>query len=310
MKELRILNGLSRGSAFPLDEDKISLGASLDADIFISDPGIYERHAIFSIDPEGQEVGYRVDLFNEDASESIAETISLNVPYEIAGIWVCIAEEDTPWNMQLPEAPVDEIEEDQSHIDIPEVTAKTKSRPKIPIIPIIFVSTIFTLSFKMLAFANIDDVNSDKENLNENNFTEETTYSTHVKRDGNDKLLIKKFKSMLMERELKGLVLKPEAKKWILSGSITEINKNKLNRMIKRFEAENKFSFTIEDNTNFVSKTLPFKLTRIVSGPYGHVITDTGERLSVGGTIDGYTLKSVGRKKVVFQGKNTIELVW
>ena len=44
MLEIRILNGLHQGASIILDEDRIVLGSSLEADIEVIDPDIQERH--------------------------------------------------------------------------------------------------------------------------------------------------------------------------------------------------------------------------------------------------------------------------
>lgn len=308
MNELRILNGLSRGSAFPFDEDQISLGASRDADIFISDPGIYEKHAVFSKNSEG---AYSVEIFNEDSSSNTIEALNLGTPIAILGVWVCLAGEDDDWNMQLPESlPADNALDEPEAEELP---SKHRSKPRFPLIPIVLISVVFTLSFKMFAFANISNVDLGDDNVGKGDRLKSHIVDTNSPSDheiNTDQMLVEKFKRMLMERELKGLIIDDNPKKWTISGNLNESGKSKLHRTIKRFEFENTFSFVIENNTSSIPTTLPFKLTRIVSGPYGHVITDKGKRLSVGGSLDGYTLKSVGKKKVVFQGENTIELVW
>jgi Inner membrane component of T3SS, cytoplasmic domain len=48
MLELRILSGLHRGAAFPLDGDTISLGSSPDNDLVLCDPGMPAQAGTFS----------------------------------------------------------------------------------------------------------------------------------------------------------------------------------------------------------------------------------------------------------------------
>lgn len=55
---------------------------------------------------------------------------------------------------------------------------------------------------------------------------------------------------------------------------------------------------------------IPFKILQIVSGPNGHVVLETGDRLFVGDEIDGLRLVLIDNSKVVFDGEQRYEVRW
>ncbi len=59
-----------------------------------------------------------------------------------------------------------------------------------------------------------------------------------------------------------------------------------------------------------VRNALPFRIHQVVGGTMPFIILDDGSRLFEGGTIDGYQLVSIKEHKLIFGGKQSIELNW
>ena len=113
--ELRILSGLHRGAAMPLDEEALLMGASDHADIVLVDPGIEAKHAKISRTESGWVVSAEGgDLYTPDSAEP-RELVDIE-PGDFARVgqvWITVAEEDDPWAAPPPDplpTPVNEVD--------------------------------------------------------------------------------------------------------------------------------------------------------------------------------------------------------
>lgn len=109
--ELRILNGLHRGAALPLDDATLLLGAHEDADVVIVDPGIVEHHASL----QQRDVGW---LLTADAGQVFSADSLLPQPmldlgsgtfFRLGETWLVISPSDAAWP-SLPPMPQAEAE--------------------------------------------------------------------------------------------------------------------------------------------------------------------------------------------------------
>lgn len=117
--ELRILSGLHRGAAMPLDDEALLMGASDHADIVLVDPGIEAKHAKISRAESGWVVSAEGgDLYTPDSAEP-QELVDIE-PGDFARVgqvWITIAEEDDPWAAPPPDplpAPVNESDSEDA----------------------------------------------------------------------------------------------------------------------------------------------------------------------------------------------------
>ncbi|PTB17182.1 hypothetical protein C9I57_29350 [Trinickia symbiotica] len=92
MLELRILSGLHRGAALPLDGDSIRLGSGSANDIVLTDPGMPEH---------GIELRRQADegwtLRRLDESHESAAAIGAGMQIEVGPVLVGFADETDPW---------------------------------------------------------------------------------------------------------------------------------------------------------------------------------------------------------------------
>lgn len=111
MLELRILSGLHRGAALPLDGDIIRLGSGAANDIVLTDPGVPE-HAVELSRLMGQDAGQDAGqnagedagadagegwtLYNVD-SDAPAATVAPGMRVQVGPIVVVFVEEHEPW---------------------------------------------------------------------------------------------------------------------------------------------------------------------------------------------------------------------
>ncbi|EGF33474.1 type III secretion apparatus protein, YscD/HrpQ family [Oxalobacteraceae bacterium IMCC9480] len=102
--ELRILNGLHRGAALPLDDETLLLGAHEDADVVIVDPGIVAHHASL----QERDGGW---LLTADAgqifsADSLAPQALLDLWagsfFRLGETWLVISASDAAWQSMPP----------------------------------------------------------------------------------------------------------------------------------------------------------------------------------------------------------------
>lgn len=90
MLELRILNGLHRGAAFPLDTHPIRLGSAADNDFVLSDPGMPAHGATLTKDERGAWV-----CRTNASGGPIAMVVGARI--EVGPIHMCVADEAEAW---------------------------------------------------------------------------------------------------------------------------------------------------------------------------------------------------------------------
>ena len=123
--ELRILSGLHRGAAMPLDDEALLMGASEYADIVLVDPGIEPKHAKISrtesgwvLSAEGGDL-YAPDRF--DPQELV--NIEPGGFARVGQIWITVAEEGEPWVSPPPDPlppPVVDEADDEADSEMPD----------------------------------------------------------------------------------------------------------------------------------------------------------------------------------------------
>lgn len=102
--ELRILTGLHRGAALPIDECELVIGASEDADVVLTDPGIAGRHAVVLL-TEGGWCLSAADGKVFDADSNRPHTLidlSAGDFARLDTVWLTVEEQDAPWKNPPP----------------------------------------------------------------------------------------------------------------------------------------------------------------------------------------------------------------
>lgn len=122
--------------------------------------------------------------------------------------------------------------------------------------------------------------------------------------------LAEEFTRGLAERELADkLDLSLDAERWDIRGSLNPEEQHRFERLLVRFMEDRKPEFVINVTLMTPAESLPFKVIEVISGKSAGIVTDAGERIPVGETVQGYRLTAVEAGKVVFTGKRRIEVV-
>jgi hypothetical protein len=99
MLELRILSGLHRGAALPLDGDIIRLGSGAANDIVLTDPGVPE-HAIELHRCSGEDASEGWTLYNVEC-DAPATALAPGMRVRVGPIVVGFVEEHEPWRSDV-----------------------------------------------------------------------------------------------------------------------------------------------------------------------------------------------------------------
>lgn len=115
MFELRILNGLHRGATLPLEDGRLALGSSEEADVVLVDPGIEATHArILFTEGTWQLQSEEGDVRSAEHNQPVA-SLSLQAGdfARVGSIWITVTDADAPWSA-LPPEPTDAPQETQA----------------------------------------------------------------------------------------------------------------------------------------------------------------------------------------------------
>lgn len=309
MNELRVINGLHRGVSLPIDGDTLVVGSSLDADIALVDPGIAEQHIKVESTKKLPPGCWNMTVINNETRDEEGKklkgvvTVKLNKRYNIGGIWITFAKEESPW----PCGDIDFI--NQKDKPIKKMFDNGKFLVKAYSLAAGVLIGIITLTHAG---------NGTKGNSSPNNSALEQTldisdyepYESPQTDQYDESELLAIFNKMLKQRDLKAVNVDIDDTQWTLYGDLTQASFEKLNRMKTRFTKKYPNDISFIDQIDILEESLPFKIVKVVSGPMGHIEADDGHMLYIGNDYKGMKLAGITKDKILFTGKNTIEVKW
>ncbi len=299
MFELRVLDGLHQGAALPLFGEQWSIGAHVDADLVLNDPGIAEQHARLRLIDSNWSVQAEAGLLQDADGQVLAQIarLALNVTFLVGSVRLCVTLADEPW----PQAPAP-VATASPRVNEParalKLSAISHSQQKRLITLVLVVTVIFVLvgmasTGKPEALASLMPPVVQKQEL---------ASPFEVRQQ-----LLK----MLRERELSQRVgLQVINGQVALSGDVSQDEVDLVARMLSRFGEQFDSVVPVISRVRVRDGTLPFKIVQIVGGPNGHVVLEEGSRLFVGDEVDGLRLVLIDNSKVVFDGVQRYEVRW
>ena len=121
--------------------------------------------------------------------------------------------------------------------------------------------------------------------------------------------LADEFVRALAERELtQQLDLQLSPDHWDIRGSLDPEEQQRFERLLVRFTETRKPDFPINVTLMSPTELLPFKVIEVVTGAGASVVIDSGDRLHVGDSYQGWRLSAVESGKVVFVGRQRVEV--
>lgn len=309
MNELRVINGLHRGVSLPIDGDTLVVGSSLDADIALVDPGIAEQHIKVESTKKLPPGCWNMTVINNETRDEEGKklkgivTVKLNKRYNIGGIWITFAKEDEPWPCG----------------DIDFINQKDKPIKKIFDNGKFLVKAYSLAAGVLIGIITLTHAGNDTKGSSSprNNALEQTLdiadyepYASPQISQYDEGELLAIFKKMLKERDLRAVDVDILDTQWTLHGGLSQASFEKLNRMKIRFTKKYPNDISFIDQIDILEKSLPFKIVKVVSGPMGHIEADDGHMLYIGNDYKGMKLAGITKDKILFTGKNTIEVEW
>lgn len=296
MFELRVLSGLQQGAALPLVDGEWRIGAADDADLALYDPGVQGRHALLQVAGDQWTIAALAGAALHDADGCPQMQLALlpDVPFAVAGIWLCLAAAGSDWPVAEPlPAPS------------PRITAGAAPRPSwakrlvIGIAVVTVASSTWALSARNPPAPEAESSTALRQ-------------LADIKTTANDAQSVQvALQRWLRERELAaGVVLQPGTQEVTLNGRLSPERLAAVRQAVARFQAQQQGPVTLIDRLSARDEQLPFRIVQIVGGKQGHVVMADGRRLFLGDQLDGLRLTAIEAGKVTFDGERRFEVSW
>jgi hypothetical protein len=88
----------------------------------------------------------------------------------------------------------------------------------------------------------------------------------------------------------------------VLRGSLSEDEIQRWEKLFIQFTDEFGQLLPIRTVISVQQKRPPINVQTVVGGPMPFIITDTGQRIGVGGEVNGHTITSIRDDEIVFDG--------
>lgn len=297
--ELRILSGLHRGAALEIDEDvgSLAIGASPDGDVLLADPGVARLHCRVSL----QAGRWHIEPVEGRVFDRRGRAIAAATPierghtYRLADVWIGFFDATDAWGDAAPAA-----------TPAPDVQMPRYPRAKAPVIA---VAVAAALALPAAWFVSAAWGRATDQRAKPATAEAQVTVPREPNQPVSPAKLAEEFTRQLSERELKDrLELRLQPDHWEIRGSLDSDEQQRFERMLVRFFETRKPAFPIKVSLVAPAELLPFKVVEVISGKGAGIVTDSGERLHVGDTHQGWRLSTVESGKVVFTGRQRVEI--
>lgn len=296
MFELRVLSGLHRGAALPLVGDEWVVGAAEEADLALYDPGVCTRHVRL----QRSDQQWRLEPLDGAVCDAqgqpwaLAQTLPVDVPFAVAGIWLCLASADQPWP---PEA-LDSAASATGSALSPKAAARPSWSRRLAI-----AAAVITVASSAWAFTSQPTppvAASPTPPLTRSKVALDSVATVRLQ-----------LERMLQERDLATQVrVESQGDRLVLVGELPRQRLAVVERLLQRFNDRYQPSVEVLAQVQEHLTQLPFQIAQIVGGKRGHVVTSDGRRLFLGDQIDGLRLTAIGNDKVTFEGDQRYEVTW
>lgn len=331
--ELRILNGLHRGAALPLDGAPLELGAGEAADVVLADHGLAQRHA--RLVPAT--TGWRLEALDGEVHDAVTAAAQSTIDCPPGGcarlgtVWICVSPVDAPW--QAAPASVAEPGPQsgaqsgaQSGPVAPGAAAAAPSRAAaartaraaarrrhlllLPFLLVFFLCAATAYAFSARS-AGVPSVSTGDDAT-----TVSSTPATPSTPPTPARPLTPAALRAAFERELDlaqmrdRFELQLDDDHWRMRADLGQEEQERFERMLARFVAAHRIGFPVDARIVPSAALLPFRVEQVLSGAQAGIVTDGGQRLFVGDEYRGMRLVSMKDGRLVFAGRRTIEVQW
>lgn len=297
--ELRVLSGLNSGALLPLTGTQWLIGSSPDADMVLYDAAIAQNHCQLRATDNGWQVEalQGAVLTNEGRRVEQIDSLEPGTPFSLAGIWLCVAQSDTPWETEsAPAAQADS--QTGSHAPVAE---RPRRRLNKAVAAVCFFFAIG--AFGLGGFSGKDERPEDismpvpkpqKTFLESAAQTREMLASllqqaglgqrVDLEITGSDDIILHLVGDDKLQAETQAL----------------------LQQFDRRYQSAAQISLDIVQPP----PPLPFRIALVVKGESPYIVTDKGLRVFINDEINGIKLLAINEEKLIFQGETRFEVPW
>ncbi|RAT16116.1 MULTISPECIES: FHA domain-containing protein [Lonsdalea] len=308
MFELRVLTGLHRGAALPLNGLSCRIGSTDDADMVMYDPGIRKSHCLLEKQGEAWVLSALEGAVSDSEGHPVEASLILSpgTPFAAGVIWLCIVSAETPWQEDtetidsdsMPE-PTDEPSSAPPVDGLPE-TPRAEPKARLPL----WAKCSYLLLIGLLVILIGSWLMQDSVAM-----PSAPPSDTRIPITSPDQSAAM-LQTMLNDRDLGNVQVIQQPDRLILSGTLAEDQLPMINRMLVRFQQRYRVTQPIENHTQVRGDTLPFHITQVTSGAQANIVTSDGQRLFVGDEVKGLRLVGIDNHQIEFNGKQQIKVNW
>lgn len=329
--ELRILSGLHRGAALPLDSTALELGAGEESDVVLADRGLARRHARLA---PGM-AGWRLEALDGEVYDAFAASAQPAVDCppgacaRLGQVWLCVSPAEAAWQAAPEPAPVPPLPPDtpppapapgaaQAAAPGRPAAARAPSRRRrLVLLPfglviVLCAATAYAFTARPVGLALPDAAAGadmrDAPALDPGAAADAPAVAT---RPLGPRALRAAFERELANAQmLERFELALEDEHWRMRADLGEEEQERFERMLARFVAAHGIAFPVDARIVPSAALLPFRIEQVLSGAQAGIVTDGGQRLFVGDEYRGTRLVSMQDGRLVFAGKRRIEVQW
>jgi type III secretion protein D len=281
-----------------VDEDLggLTIGTSSVGDVLLADGGIAKVHCRLSLNAGSWQIE-PVDgaVFDRQGNRLAgAATIARGQRYRLANVWIGFCDADDAWD------------------DVPSASGRSKRHYPRAKASLVAAAAVAVLAIPAVWFVSTAWGRATRAvSASEAAMTSEPVASmpAFTSRPASPAKLAEDFSRALAERELRDrLELRLLPGHWEIRGALDPEEQQRFERLLVRFTETRKPNFPIKVTLLTPAELLPFRVVEVISGKSPSVVTDDGERLQVGDTHQGWRLSTVEPGKVVFVGKQRVEI--
>lgn len=324
--ELRILSGLHRGAALPLDSTALELGAGEESGVVLADRGLARRHARLA---PGM-TGWRLEALDGDVYDAFAGSAQPAVDCppgacaRLGQVWLCVSPAEAAWQAApepapvLPDTPPPAPAAAQAAAPSRPAAARAPSRRRrLVLLPfglviVLCAATAYAFTARPAGLAPPNAAAGvamrEAPALDPGAAADARAAAA---RPLSPRALRAAFERELANAQmLERFELTLEDERWRMRADLGEEEKERFERMLARFVAAHGIAFPVDARIVPSVALLPFRIEQVLSGAQAGIVTDGGQRLFVGDEYRGTRLVSMQDGRLVFAGKRRIEVQW
>lgn len=308
MFELRVLTGLHRGAALPLNGLTCRIGAADDADMVLYDPGIREGHCLLEKQGGAWVLSALEGAVSDSEGHPVETSLTLlpGTPFAAGAIWLCVVSAETPWQEDLEtNASVSRPEPTDAPpstppVEAPAETPSAEPKARLPL----WAKCSYLLLIGLLVILTGSWLMQDSVAMPSAPPSDTRIPITSPAQSAAT------LQTMLNDRDLSNVQVVQQPDRIILRGALAADQLPMINRMLVRFQQRYRVTQPIENHTRVKGDTLPFRIIQVTSGAQANIVTADGRRLFVGDEVEGLRLVGIDNHQIEFNGKQQIKVNW